>query len=87
MNIKVLMAVGRIPDGQTVTKKTGTKEYIVQRKLVVGQAQPMDIRASNGVVFLFPKFPGSTYIDAVSEDLEVAWSTSVDQLRHIFELY
>lgn len=75
---KVILPLHRIPDGATVTKRTGEKPYLVKETLTVYNHdgtyakgdEPQTIKTS-GVRFLL--CPRSGDINAHTFDLEVVW--------------
>lgn len=79
--MKVVMHAGDIPDGATITKRTGQKEYTLKDKIVVYTDKESTAAAitlqTPGVKYL----TGDSSINAVSSDVELVWHTDLTALH------
>ncbi len=80
--MKVILPASEIPNGSTVTKRTGLKEYTLQRfiRVYVAPGESEEIRAKNGTVFLCDR-RGQVYFDAYPGETELVWSLDEGRLH------
>ena len=77
---KLIVPLLVVPNGATVTKRTGKKEYKVSRCIRIfadENGKSRTITPDTGVVFLCS---GNSDFDAVVETMEVVWSANADQV-------
>lgn len=83
MKLKVIIPVGDVPEGETVTKVAGTKKYVVRDALTlynpVGDRQ--ELKAADGCRIL--SYEGSA--TAIPSESEVVWRTTLADLERIYE--
>ena len=84
--IKVIVPIKFVPDGEVITKRTGTARYTVQREIRIFTSKVTEqtrIKAKDGVVF-YTKGDGT--FNAMSEGTEVVWVTTWGRLQcHVYE--
>lgn len=82
--LKVIMPIGQVPDGSTITKKTGEKKYIVHTVYKLHTPDgPMQI-ATQGSRLITPKTDNDTFgINAMSNEIEVVWHCTWNQLESL----
>lgn len=83
---KMLIPVGDVPIGESVTKVKGEKPYKVQKELIIynEQGARQTVPANQGCVFLVDE-NGSGKCSAVSDNLEVVWYVSAYDLGELLE--
>lgn len=83
-HLRIIFPAGEIPDGATVTKKTGTKEHTIRRQVVVYQVDKTKhtIDASHGAVFLVDERGG---ISAVGPKVDLVWFADRSDLYRLLE--
>lgn len=79
--MKVIMSVGEIPIGSTVSKITGEKQYIIQDKIKVygDSALEKELKSGDNTRFLLA-VTDSFCIEVVSHDKEMLWRVSEKDL-------
>jgi hypothetical protein len=85
--IRVVMQAKDIPDGATVSKKTGMLQYTVRRELRVyydkhKDAEPTVLKAQDGAVFLVGR---EGDINAYDRDTELLWFAPIEELAAMLE--
>ena len=90
--VPVLVPLSCVPDDHTVTKRTGSYEYTVRRRIMIHGIAPQEIKASEGVVFLVGKSSGS--ITATDANTVVVWQIpqrdlqlQLDQIEQLEERF
>lgn len=90
----LLMPAGQIPDGECVTKRNGSKTYILRRSIRIHQnrasrlvepepsGQPREIRAEDGAVFLVW---GNGDVTAIGADTLLHWTVDEQELRLLLD--
>lgn len=84
--VKIILAASDIPLGRTVTKKTGTKEYVLLDKLrVFGEnGERREIKALPGALFLVCDGDAN----AIPSSTELLWvTTDLDYADHVRRSY
>lgn len=78
--VKLLVPLRMVPDGATVTKRTGEKEYVVSRAVRIYGDGPVKqaITPDAGTVFLVGP---EGNLNAIGEGVEVIWKVAVWELR------
>lgn len=85
--LKVIMPAHEIPEGSIVTKRTGQKEYILKKKIVVYA----DKNISSAAITLEAQdvryLVSDGAINAISSTLELVWNTNISELhRHLDDI-
>jgi len=75
--IKVIVPAWQIPDEATVSKRTGTKKYLLRRKITIynhstEKESPQNIEAKENTVFLVST---NGNIEAYGGKVELIWYT------------
>lgn len=79
--MKIILPIGDVPEGETVTKATGAKKYIVRKSIsVYRQGETQVIESGEGVMFLMPVEPSGN-INTLPAHKEVAWDLTLDKLK------
>jgi len=84
---KIVVQVRNVPDGETITKRTGTNKYTVCRKITVyykGNADKQEINADGSVVFITSKNNPDKF-NALGAFTEVVWHTTWDIIEEMLE--
>ena len=83
-DLEIIIEASAIPDGETVSKETGRKEYKIQRKFVVYNKckEKYEFVADPGTVFLFD---GSKNINSISANKKLKWYTNYRKLKFYME--
>lgn len=83
MRLKLVIAAGYIPEGATVTKPTGEKEYTLTSEIkFYGEGAPENVKADKNIRFLVC----GPSINIITTDKELAWRVDASELRdHIEE--
>ena len=86
MILKVILPAGKIPEDASVTKLTGTVQYVLRKSLViysdVAGKPRQDIKADEGCVFMI----GERSTTVVPASKELIWIVELDVFRnYIFE--
>ena len=83
MNLSVVIPLGEVPDGETVTKLTGSKPYIVSRSVkLYSEVQGVSnkvIEPDPSCVFMI----GDSSINIASATKKVLWQTNLERLNII----
>jgi len=81
MIIKLIVEAQYIPDRATVTKRNGSAEYTVVRKIRVFDAngERKEIEAKDGAVFLAGNGTGD--FNAYSGDKELVWHADIAEVE------
>ena len=84
--MKMIIPLGDVPEGSTVTKRTGSKEYRVRDTFSIWGApkgdEPKDkqeFHAGEGARFLVPDDGGD--VNALGSDIEVVWIVTREDLE------
>lgn len=77
--ISVLLAASEIPEGSTVTKRTGEKEYTLRSSVQV-YGQNIEIKADPGTIFLIDTRTGNA--NAIPSSTVLVWTTTRERLWH-----
>ncbi len=83
--IEVLLPAGDIPDGATVTKRTGAKEYKLKHKIKIyadkDSGTSAQVLEADGVKYL----TGDGAINAISDKVVLIWKTTTGELHQFLE--
>lgn len=81
--MKLLIELGRVPEGSSITKKTGTKQYTVKDeiRIYVNEKEYQIIKANQGCRLLIDH-QGLSH-SAMSSDVEVVWEVDRDDLVYM----
>jgi hypothetical protein len=84
--LQIIMSAHDIPDGSTITKKTGQKPYVIKSKIKIYAEQKSglapQILEAPGVKYLIDD---SGNINAVSSEAEVMWHTTTGELLRFLD--
>jgi hypothetical protein len=83
--LKVLIALGQVPEGARITKRTGEKVYVVHDAIVVyaEDSQKRELaRHNHSFRFLFPEDGGGA-INEMWRDKLVIWLTTLEELNQL----
>lgn len=83
MQLKVIIPVNDVPEGETVTLVKGRKRYVVRDSLTLFSAGGVrqELKASAGCRILSHDGNGT----AISSETEVVWLTTIADLERIYE--
>lgn len=83
MKLTVLIELGVVPAGASVTKVTGYKPYVVQDEIVIhhDEKKKTTTFARQGTRFLLD---GSNNVNAHPAGMRVAWETTLNELVKLF---
>ena len=82
-DVKVILPARIIPLGSTVTKRTGTKEYVLRDRITVydnGDSK-QEIIASDGAVYL----SSEGCANAIASETNLVWHTDINSLVRLSE--
>lgn len=83
--MEVLLPAGDIPDGSTVTKRTGAKEYILKHKIKIyadkNSGTTPQVLEADGVKYL----TGDGAINAISDNVVLIWKTTTGELHRFLD--
>lgn len=85
MLFKLLVSLYEVPNGAIVTKRTGEKNYTVQRSLRIfteGESGLKEVKCDSGFVFLVQN---NGDVNAVIESKEVCWHASEQDVRNLLD--
>lgn len=74
--IQVLLPADKIPDGATVTKRTGVQDYVLRHQLRVYREKPEDTLEIDGLFLLGPR--GT--VNQVKPDTMLHWHVTAEEL-------
>lgn len=79
--MKLILPANQIPEGATVTKRTGESEYCLRRslKMYTAGAAMKEIKADDGCVFLVGP---SGNVNIHSGETELAWVVEENELYY-----
>ena len=77
--MKVLIAVGRLPNGSSVTKRTGEKQYTVRREIRIWEVDGTAkvIKADESARFLVT---AGGEINTMGAGVEVIWHATLEEV-------
>lgn len=85
ITIDVLLPAGDIPDGSTVTKRTGAKEYTLKQKIKIyadkDSGTSPQVLEADGVKYL----TGDGAINAISDNVVLVWKTTTGELHSFLD--
>ena len=86
--IRVIIPAWQVPDGSIVTKKTGEKEYHLQKDIVVYRenGEKTEIKSDHETFFLIPEDGGLISINCIGANKLVMWLAEPDDLANWLEL-
>ena len=84
--IKLILPASEIPVNSTVTKKTGTSEFIIVDSVTFFKegGDKQVIKSEDGTRFLIPGRPSDT-ISSINGKSEVVWLADFDTVSSYFE--
>lgn len=82
--ITMILPAWQIPEGSTVTKRTGEVEYLLRPEIKVYSKKGVTqvIKAGGGVLFLVGSDGNA---NAISADTKLAWSPYIDEAIYFLE--
>ena len=81
--LKIIIEAGQVPDGATVTKVTGAKEYTLSSEIRFYGDESPNIKADKDVRFLI----NGDSVNIISAYKEVAWYADLEELASLFGYY
>lgn len=83
---KLILPIGDIPDGSTITKRNGEKTYRVTRELTIygEDGEKQSIPCGPGAVWIVSENNPSVF-NAIGDHIEVVWNLSRWQLEEFLE--
>ena len=79
MDIKIILPAYDIPDGSTVTKITGTYQYILSKTIRIFGELKQEIKQQN-IVFLTKPDNPINFISAIADYTSLIWVTTEEEL-------
>lgn len=80
--VEFIMLVGKLGDGETIRKITGSYRYSLISRMKIGDTE---VVASDGVKFLLPPNWDGKQLGTIRSDLQVVWLTTPKKLRQYLD--
>jgi len=76
--IGIIIAAYKIPDGSTVTKRTGTYRHLLRKKMAIYGKGQIQLK-QEGIVYII-KINDPEYITAIANDTLLVWWTTEEEM-------
>lgn len=80
--LTLLIEVGKVPLGESITKRTGSKQYFVQSAITIYGGDKQEIEASDDCRFLLdPEAPWR--VNTIAAETKVLWTVTAEDLVYM----